>query len=96
VLTPSTALTKITAVVKTGIFNGSFALADDDITTTAPATLNNKADELKRTVNYLGLIVPEAGNHRGVGYFMIPQIPPVATAAKTAQILSGKVSFDND
>jgi ELWxxDGT repeat protein len=96
VLTPSTALTKITAVVKTGIFNGSFALADDDITTTTPAALNNKADELKRTVNYLGLIVPEAGNHRGVGYFMIPQIPPVATAAKTAQILSGKVSFDND
>jgi len=97
VLTPSSALTRITAVLRTGLFSGSFALADDDITTTTPAALNNKADEIKRTVNFLGLIVPEAGNHRGVGYFMLPQIPPAtgATPARTAPILSGRVLFDN-
>lgn len=97
VLTASTALTRITAIRTTGVFSGGFALADDDITTTTPA-LNNKADELKRSVNFFGLIVPEAGIHRGVGYFMLPQIPPAtsATPARTAPILSGKVIFDKD
>jgi hypothetical protein len=97
VLAPSTALTKITAVLKTGLFSGSFALADDDTTTTT-AKLLGKADEIKRAVKFFGLIVPEAGNHRGVGYFMLPQIPPATGAApvKTAPILSGKVDFDND
>lgn len=97
ILVAAPAGTKIsTANRTTGAFGGSFVLADDDITTTTPAALNNKPDEIKRPVNFFGLIVPENGNHRGVGYFMLPQIPPVATAAKTAQILSGKVSFDND
>jgi len=96
ILTASTALTKVVAVLKTGPFSGSFVLADDDVTTTTPAALLNKANEFTRTVKFFGLIVPEAGNHRGVGHFMLPQIPPVATAAKTGQILSGKVNFDND
>lgn len=97
VLTASAAATKISAAVKTGLFSGSFALADDDTTTTT-AKLLNKADEIKRTVKFFGLIVPEAGNHRGVGYFMLPQIPPATGAApyKTAPILSGKVNFDDD
>jgi|JI6StandDraft_1071083.scaffolds.fasta_scaffold02783_6 ELWxxDGT repeat protein len=95
VLSASTALTKVVAVLKTGPFSGSFVLADDDVTTTTPAALLNKANEFTRTVKFFGLIVPEAGNHRGVGHFMLPQIPPVATAAKTGQILSGKVNFDN-
>lgn len=93
------AKTKIgTAVLKTGLFSGDFALADDDITTTTPAALNGKLTELARVVKFLGLIVPEAGNHRGVGYFVLPQIPPAAgaTPAKTAPILSGRVNFDND
>jgi ELWxxDGT repeat protein len=97
VLTPSTALTKISAVLKTGLFNGSFALADDDTTTTTPKLLN-KADEIKRAVRFFGLIVPESGNHRGVGLFMLPQIPPAigTVPVRTAPILSGKVNFDND
>jgi ELWxxDGT repeat protein len=97
VLTASTALTRITAIRTSGVFSGGFALADDDVTTTTSA-LNNKADELKRSVSFFGLIVPEAGNHRGVGYFMLPQIPPAAAAtpARTAPILSGKVLLDND
>ena len=93
------AKTKIAAaVLKTGLFSGDFALADDDITTTTPAALNGKLTELARVVKFLGLIVPEAGNHRGVGYFVLPQIPPAAgaTPAKTAPILSGRVNFDND
>jgi len=95
ILTPSTALTKISGVLRTGAFSGSFALADDDTTTTTPPALLNKADEIKRAVTFQGLIVPEAGNHRGVGYFMLPQIPPATALAKTANILSGKVNFDN-
>lgn len=97
VLTASSAATKISAAIKTGLFSGSFALTDDDTTTTT-AKLLNKADEIKRTVKFFGLIVPEAGNHRGVGYFMLPQIPPATGAApyKTAPILSGKVNFDDD
>jgi ELWxxDGT repeat protein len=93
VLTASAAATKITAAVKTGLFSGSFALADDDTSTTNP-----KPDEIKRSVKFFGLIVPETGDHRGVGLFMLPQIPPAtgATPAKTAPILSGKVDFDND
>lgn len=93
------AKTKIgTAVLKTGLFSGDFALADDDITTTTPAALNGKLTEIARVVKFLGLIVPEAGNHRGVGYFVLPQIPPAAGATpyKTAPILSGKVNFDKD
>lgn len=97
VLNASTALTRITAVRTTGAFSGGFSLADDDVTTTTPA-LNNKADEIRRSVNFAGLIVPESGNHRGVGFFLLPQIPPAAgaTPARLAPILSGKVSFDND
>jgi ELWxxDGT repeat protein len=85
--------TKITGALKTGVFSGSFVLEDDDVTTTKENT-----KEVKRTVKFQGLIVPEAGNHAGVGYFMLPQIPlaPTDPSAKLQSILSGNVDFDND
>ncbi|GEP46077.1 putative Ig domain-containing protein [Brevifollis gellanilyticus] len=88
------------AVLKTGIFTGSFVLKDDDETTTTPATKVDKMDEIKRTVNFLGLIVPENGGtvHRGVGYYLLPQIPvlPTDTVVTKQTILSGQVNFDKD
>lgn len=91
-LTSPQGATKITGALKTGVFSGSFVLEDDDVTTTKENT-----KEVKRTVKFQGLIVPEAGNHAGVGYFMLPQIPlaPTDPSAKLQSILSGNVDFDN-
>jgi hypothetical protein len=90
-----TAGTKLTAALKTGLFSGSFALANDDPTTTTGKLLNNPT-EIKRAVKFAGLIIPENGTHLGVGHFLLPQIPPAegATPARTAPILSGEVGFD--
>lgn len=92
-LTVPTGATKVSGALKTGVVSGSFVLEDDDVTT---AKVNPK--EVKRTVKFQGLIVPEARNHVGVGYFMLPQIPllPTDPSAKLQSILSGKVDFDND
>jgi hypothetical protein len=92
-LTVPTGVPKVIGALKTGVFSGSFVLEDDDVTTTKV-----NAKEVKRTVKFQGLIVPEAGNHVGVGYFMLPQIPllPTDPAAKLQSILSGNVDFDND
>lgn len=92
-LTVPQGATKVSGALKTGVFSGSFVLEDDDVTT---AKVNAK--EVKRTVKFQGLIVPEAGNHAGVGYFMLPQIPlaPTDPSAKLQSILSGNVDFDND
>ncbi|MEQ1751401.1 MAG: hypothetical protein ABL974_18400, partial [Prosthecobacter sp.] len=51
-----------------------------------------------RAVTFQGLIVPEGGGatHRGVGYFMLPQIPiDNTTLPTTTQIYSGKMVFSN-
>jgi hypothetical protein len=88
-LTTATAGTTLKASRTTGAISGSFTLYDDDTLTTATP----KDTEIKRVVPFQGLIVPESGVHKGVGYFMLPQIPPTATATKTSDILSGKISF---
>lgn len=87
-LTVATAGTTLKASRTTGAISGSFTLYDDD---TLTATVRNT--EIKRVVPFQGLIVPESGVHKGVGYFMLPQIPPTATATRTSQILSGQISF---
>lgn len=87
-LAAATANTSLKASRTTGAISGSFTLYDDDSLTAAV-----KDTEIKRVVPFQGLIVPEGGVHKGIGYFMLPQIPPAATATKTGQILSGKVSF---
>lgn len=92
-LTVPQGATKVSGALKTGVFSGSFVLEDDDVTTTKV-----NAKEVKRTVKFQGLIVPEAGSHAGIGYFMLPQIPlaPTDPSAKLQSILSGNVDFDND
>lgn len=87
-LVPATAATSIKASRSTGAISGSFTLFDDDTLTAVV-----RDTEIKRVVPFQGLIVPEDGIHKGVGYFMLPQIPPAATATRTSQILSGKFSF---
>lgn len=87
-LTTATAGTKLSASRTSGAISGSFTLYDDD---TLTATV--KDTEIKRVVPFQGLIVPEGGIYKGVGYFMLPQIPPAAAATKTSHILSGKVSL---
>lgn len=90
---PTSPTTTINGIVRTGGFSGTFVLEDDDITT----SLVN-AREVRRSVNFQGLIVPEGNEHRGVGYFMLPQIPSLSTEVPATRqpVLSGSVIFDND
>ncbi len=91
---PNTALTKITPNRTTGAITGSFALSDANLRTVAPLTPN----PVLRAVTFQGLIVPEGGGatHRGVGYFMLPQIPiDNTTLPTTTLIYSGRMVFTN-
>jgi hypothetical protein len=72
VLAPNPALVTIAAVGSTGVFTGT-------LTTTAP---------FAGKPTYQGLVVPVAGELRGVGYFLLPQ-----SGSTTATILSGSVDL---
>ncbi|MES2505134.1 MAG: choice-of-anchor D domain-containing protein, partial [Verrucomicrobiota bacterium] len=75
------AATRLTAVVTTGLLSGSFTLTD------APSA---GAKEIKRTVALQGLLIRDGVNYRGVGYFLLPELPtPGGTAA--TPILSGSL-----
>jgi ELWxxDGT repeat protein len=90
---PTSPTTTINGTVRTGVFSGNFVLEDDDVTTSRV-----NAKEVRRSVNFQGLIVPEGAEHRGVGYFMLPQIPSLSTElpATSQPVLSGVVVFDHD
>ncbi len=89
----NSAKTKITPNRITGVIGGGFALMDTNPRTTIPLT----PVQVPRAVTFQGLIVPEGGGatHRGVGYFMLPQMPTAdnATLITTTRILSGKMVF---
>jgi ELWxxDGT repeat protein len=94
VIGANSALTKITPNRTTGAITGSFALSDDNLRTVLPIT----PDPVLRAVTFQGLIVPEGGGatHRGVGYFMLPQIPiDNTTLPTTTLIYSGMMVFTN-
>ena len=94
VIGANAALTKITPNRTTGAITGSFALSDDNLRTVPPIT----PDPVLRAVTFQGLIVPEGGGatHRGVGYFMLPQIPiDNTTLPTTTLIYSGMMVFTN-
>ncbi|MCA1964931.1 MAG: hypothetical protein LDL31_13380, partial [Prosthecobacter sp.] len=78
---------------RTGAFSGNFLLEDDDVTTSKV-----NAKEIRRAIRYQGLIVPVGAEHRGVGCFMLPQIPAVSSdpPANRQPILSGAVLFEKD
>ncbi len=86
-------MTTINGTVRTGAFSGNFVLENDDVTTSRV-----NAKEVRRSVNFQGMIVPEGTEHRGVGYFMLSQIPSLSTDAPATRqpVLSGSVVFDND
>ena len=75
----------------TGLFNGSFALADDNPTT---ALVNPK--EYARAVNFKGMAVAINGMQVGVGFFILPQIPTVSppTTPLNSPELSGNLMFE--
>jgi hypothetical protein len=89
----NSAKTKITPNRTTGVIGGGFALMDTNPRTAIPLT----PVQVPRAVTFQGLIVPEGGGatHRGVGYFMLPQMPTAdnATLITTTRILSGKMVF---
>lgn len=89
---PNAALTAFRAVAPiSGLFNGSFVLADDN-----PTTPLANPTEYRRTVNFKGLAVPINGTQVGVGFFILPQIPtsnPLTTRSNSPE-LSGSVFFD--
>lgn len=89
---PNPAMTVFRAVApSTGLFNGSFALADDNPTT----ALVNPA-EYGRSVTFKGLAVPISGMQVGVGFFILPQIPTESppTTTLTSPELSGNLLFE--
>lgn len=75
----------------TGLFNGSFALADDNPTT---ALVNPR--EYARAVNFKGMAVPINGTQVGVGFFILPQIPTLdpLTTTRNSPELSGSVLLE--
>ena len=66
----------------TGSFTGYFYLSES-------------SPLLNRTVTFQGMIVrPAVGSIKGVGYFLLPQIPITGQTVLTSPVLSGKVVID--
>ncbi len=73
---------------KTGLITGSFVLTENHPFLTKPTPIN-------RTVTWHALIVRDATGQRGIGHFLLPQLPSSSTEKPTTTpILSGQVLFD--
>jgi len=76
---------------KTGVISGSFSLSEahpDAVNGGKPAVIN-------RRVSYFGLIVRDGLGIQGVGYYLLPQLPPTKdVSVSRTPILSGQVFFD--
>ncbi|MDB6138433.1 MAG: propanediol utilization protein, partial [Verrucomicrobiaceae bacterium] len=87
----NTDLTTLTVTPGSGAFTGSFKLSDPNPAIPAKLTL------ITRSVNFYGMIIPDAGVPAGEGYFLLPRrpAPPSPPAALqtllTTDILSGRV-----
>ncbi len=77
------------------VINAKTGLISGKLTLLAPNTLTASPAVWKRTVSYLGMIVPDgAGGQQGLGYFLLPQLPATATEKlNTTVILSGQISL---
>ena len=74
----------------TGTMSGSFTLMDADPTVTP-------AKALLRTVTYRGALVNDDGVPRGLGFFLLPELPsvgPPKTTLATSRLLSGSVRLE--
>jgi hypothetical protein len=82
--------TSLSILAPKGSFSGNFTLEDNDpLDTRPPPAVLRK---LTRKVNYQGVLVRQAVGWRGVGYFMLPELPDVIGETLTnTQIHSGKV-----
>ena len=84
-LVPGAALTRSTfkAVRNTGLIQGSLGFSNVVGTKT-----------LRRTANYLGMVVRDGAAHQATGYFLLPQLPALPTdPANATPILSGQVTL---
>jgi hypothetical protein len=74
----------------TGTLTGSFTLMDADPTVTP-------AKALLRTVTYRAVLVNDGGVPRGLGFFLLPELPsvgPPKTTLTTSRLLSGSVRLE--
>ena len=76
---------------QTGVLSGRFVLSDahpDSANGGKPAIIN-------RTVNHFGLIVKDGAGSQGVGYFLLPQLPPTKDVpSNRTPIYSGQMIFE--
>ncbi|MFZ4594757.1 MAG: immunoglobulin domain-containing protein, partial [Verrucomicrobiaceae bacterium] len=87
-LTPGSGTTFVPGT--TGTLTGSFTLMDAD-----PAVTPAKA--LLRTVSFRGVLVTDGGVPRGLGFFLLPELPsagPPKTTLVTSRLLSGSVRLE--
>lgn len=76
---------------RTGALSGRFTLSEAH-----PDAVNGgKPAVITRTVSYLGLIVRDSLGEQGVGYFLLPQLPPTKDVPNTkTPIFSGQMIFE--
>jgi uncharacterized delta-60 repeat protein len=92
-INPNPGKTTLSVDTKTGVFKGAFALEDND--PRAVPEGGKPWPRVKRTGNFVGIIINNGGEVRGFGSFLLPQLPgdqPPTTPAN-APILSGWVDF---
>jgi len=79
------AATKLSANLKTGLLSGGFTMLDADLRPgfTKP---------FKRSVVLQGMLIHDGVGHKGVGYFLLPELPTVSVPLNTT-ILSGKMEL---
>jgi hypothetical protein len=74
----------------TGTLTGTFTLMDADPTVTP-------AKALLRTVTYRGVLVNDGGVPRGLGFFLLPELPsagPPKTTLVISRLFSGSVRLE--
>ncbi len=79
--------TTLVITAKTGALKGKFTLVQE----VNPIT----GKKITRNVSYLGLIVNSSDGFRGIGYFMLPQLPAVAgQTPSNTPIMGGRMIFE--
>ena len=74
---PNPTALKLTATASTGLFSGSFVLADPNPTNTAVT--------VKRTSKFSGVFLPNEGV--GAGFFVLPALPGTSTGTRSGSVI---------
>lgn len=72
---PNPTALKLTATASTGLFSGSFVLADPNP--------SNTAVTVKRTAKFSGVFLP----NEGVGFFILPALPGTSTGTRSGSVI---------